>query len=63
MDQNKDGDNDNTELAKAEALVSFTTTLAETIEIGNFGAIITEDKSATYGFCIVRWTSESNRHK
>ena len=58
LDQDKDGDDDDAELAKAETLVSLTTNLAQTIEIGNFGAIISEDPGAKDGFWIVRWTSE-----
>lgn len=58
LDQDKDGDDDDAELAKAETLVSLTTTLAEKNEIGNFGAIISEDPGATDGFWIVRWTGE-----
>ena len=58
MEQDPHGDAEDAEEARAETLVSRTTNLAQTIEVGNIGAVITEDERARYGFWIVKWTSE-----
>ena len=41
--------------ARQEVLLSVTSNLAESISVGGFGAVMTEDES-TNGYYVVKWT-------
>ena len=53
------GDADDGEEGLAEAFCSVTVTIAESIEIGNVGAIVTTGKREKEGFYLVKFTSTS----
>ncbi|OEU19555.1 hypothetical protein FRACYDRAFT_235613 [Fragilariopsis cylindrus CCMP1102] len=50
---------DDVDTAREEILVSLSSNIAATIEIGGYGAIVTNDEAARDGYWMVEWTSES----
>ena len=50
---------DDVDIAREDVLVSLSSNIAATIEIGGYGAIVTNDEAARDGYWMVEWTSES----
>ena len=57
LEPKKSSDPEEAEEARAEVLAGMTELMAETIQIGAYGAIATTDEDAD-GYYIVRWTTE-----
>ena len=49
---------DDVDAAREEVLVSLSSNIAANIEIGGYGAIVTEDETARDGYWIIEWTSD-----
>jgi hypothetical protein len=49
---------DDVDAASDEVLVSLSSNIAANVEIGGYGAIVTDDENAEFGYWMIKWTSE-----
>jgi hypothetical protein len=49
---------DDVDAARDEVLVSLSSNVAANVEIGGYGAIVTDDENALFGYWMIEWTSE-----
>jgi hypothetical protein len=49
---------DDVDAARDEVLVSLSSNIAANVEIGGYGAIVTDDENAEFGYWMIEWTSE-----
>jgi hypothetical protein len=57
VDHNK-ANMDDVDAARDEVLVSLSSNIAANVEIGGYGAIVTEDVKADFGYWMIEWTTE-----
>jgi hypothetical protein len=49
---------DDVDAARYEVLVLLSSNIAANVEIGGYGAIVTDDENAEFGYWMIEWTSE-----
>jgi hypothetical protein len=49
---------DDVDDARDKVLVSLSSNIAANVEIGGYGAIVTSDENALFGYWMIEWTSE-----
>jgi hypothetical protein len=49
---------DDVHAAREEVLVSLSSNIAANVEIVGYGAIVTDDENAEFGYWMIEWTSE-----